>query len=354
MRIAISTLPLTTGHKDRGIGTYTRELVEALKSVKSKHSFSFFSKDSEIPKNADVVHYPFFDPFFLTLPVFRGKPTVVTVHDLIPIVFPEHFPRGIRGEVKWQVQRKNLTGVTHVITDSECSKRDIVRFVGLDDAKITVVPLAPPASMTPMRDPTKLAAIMERYHLPHHFAMYVGDVNWNKNIIGLLHAWQRVTARRNLPEGAKLILVGKAFKQEGLLEAEAIERTIQELRIGDSVHRVGYVPDEDLRGLYMLSHACVFPSLYEGFGLPILEAMSCGGIVVSSSAASLSEVAGPAVIVNPEDPKDIASGILKACQLPTQKREELVDEGIAWAKRFTWPRVARATIAVYEHMAERP
>lgn len=352
MRIAISTLPLTTGHKDRGIGTYTRELVETLKNYKTSHQFSFFSKTSEIPKNVDVVHYPFFDPFFLTLPVFRGKPTVVTVHDLIPIVFPEHFSRGLRGEVKWQVQRKNLAGVARIITDSECSKRDIVRLVGVVDDKVTVVPLAPPASMTPMRDPAKLAATMERYHLPNHFAMYVGDINWNKNISGLLIAWQRVTARRNLPKGAKLILVGKAFLHAGLPEAVAIEEKIRELRIEDSVERVGYVPDEDLRALYMLSHACIFPSLYEGFGLPILEAMACGGVVVSSSAASLAEVAGPAIIVDPQDPKNITDGILKACQLSTQKREDLIDAGIAWAKRYNWHTVAKQTIAVYEDVGK--
>ncbi len=352
MRIAISTLPLTTGHKDRGIGTYTRELVETLKRHTSRHQFVFFSKESEIPKNADVVHYPFFDPFFLTLPVFRGKPTVVTVHDLIPLVFPKHFPRGIRGEVKWQVQRKNLAGVTHVITDSECSKRDIVRLVGLEEAKITVVPLAPPASMTPMRDPATLAATMEKYALPNHFAMYVGDINWNKNISGLLHAWQRVTARRFLPKDAKLILVGKAFIEPGLSEALAIEETIHRLRIEDSVERIGYIPREDLRALYMLSHVCVFPSYYEGFGLPILEAMACGGVVVSSTAASLAEVAGPAITVNPESATDIADGILKACRLPTQQREDMVDKGITWAKRFTWAQVAKRTISVYESLAK--
>jgi glycosyltransferase involved in cell wall biosynthesis len=352
MRIAISTLPLSTGHKDRGIGTYTRELVEVLTSYKSKHTFSFFTKSSEIPKNADIVHYPFFDPFFLTLPVFRGKPTVVTVHDLIPIVFPEHFPRGIRGEVKWQMQRRNLGNVSHIITDSECSKKDIVRLAGIREDLVTVVPLAPPAIMTPMRDPAKLSQTMAKYHLPNHFAMYVGDVNWNKNISGLLHAWQKVTAKRDIPQDAKLILVGKAFTKSDLPEAKEIDDTIKSLRIEDSVDRVGYVPDEDLRALYMLSHACVFPSLYEGFGLPILEAMACGGIVVSSSAASLAEVAGPSIIVDPHSAGDIAAGILKAYKLPTQKREERVDEGIAWSKQFTWKSVAKRTIDVYEHMAK--
>lgn len=353
MHIGISTLPLDTAHKDRGIGTYTRELVEAIKKYKTKHKFTFFTKISDIPKSVDLIHYPFFDPFFLTLPVFRDKPTIVTVHDLIPIVFPDKFPRGIRGEVKWQVQKRSLMNVRHVVTDSECSKRDIIRLVGMDESRISVVPLAPPAVMTPMRDPGRLAATMETYHLPNHFAMYVGDVNWNKNIIGLLRAWQKVTAKRDIPKGAKLILVGKAFVNAELTEAQEIDRMIKELRIEDSVARVGFVPDDDLRALYMLSHASVFPSLYEGFGLPILEAMACGGIVVCSSAASLAEVAGPAMIVNPQEPKDIAEGIVRACGLPLLKREDLIDQGIAWAKKFTWQKVAKETIAVYEKANER-
>lgn len=351
MRIAISTHPLASSHKDRGIGTYTRELIEALKSAKSKHSFSFFTKISDVPPNADLVHYPFFDPFFLTLPVFRGKPTVVTVHDLIPILFPENFPRGIRGEVKWQVQRRNLFNVTHVITDSKCSMQDIIKLVGIHPSKISVVPLAPPAGMKPLRDPAALSLVMERYHLPHHFVMYVGDVNWNKNIAGLLYGWRFVLDQRNVPSDAKLILVGKAFTDTHLAEAMQIEALLKELHIEGSVDRVGYVPDEDLRALYVLSHACVFPSLYEGFGLPVLEAMTCGGVVVSSNVSSLSEVVGPSIIVDPTSPEDIASGIVRACRLSTQKREELIDKGQAWAKNFTWQKTAKQTIAVYEQMA---
>lgn len=354
MRIAISTLPLSSEHKDRGIGTYTSELIEALKTHASGHQFSFFTKVTEIPKNADVVHYPFFDPFFLTLPVFRDKPTVVTVHDLIPVLFPEHFPRGIRGEVKWQVQRRNVSNVSHIITDSENSKKDIMRLIGFDPDRVTVVPLAPPVSMTPTRDPHKLAATMERYDLPHFFVMYVGDVNWNKNILGLLSAWHRVAVRRALSSDAKLVLVGKAIANMGLAEAQEIDAYIKKLRIEDSVMRTGYVSDDDLRALYTLARACVFPSLYEGFGLPVLEAMAAGGIVVSSDVSSLSEVVGPAFIVDPNDPKDIAQGIIRACALPVQKREEMVDKGVAWSKNFTWAKVARQTIAVYEKLGKKP
>lgn len=288
----------------------------------------------------------------MTLPVFRKKPTIVTVHDLIPIVFPDHFPKGIRGGIKWHVQRNNLRKTAHIITDSECSKRDIVRFVGISEENVTVVPLAPPPTMTPMRDPAILMETMERYHLPHHFAMYVGDVNWNKNIPGLLSAWQHVTAHRDVPQSAKLILVGRAFTNSGLVESQEIDALIHRLHIEDSVMRLGYIPKEDLRALYMLSHVCVFPSLYEGFGLPVLEAMACGGVVVSSAVSSLSEVVGPSITVDPKDPKDIAAGILKAYRLPTNKREERVEEGILWARRFTWQKVAKETVAVYEKVGK--
>jgi len=349
MRVAISTLPLTSEHKDRGIGTYTSELVAALKTVKTKkHTFSFFSDAAKIPQSTDLVHYPYFDPFFLTLPVFRDKPTVVTVHDLIPVLFPKEFPRGVRGEVKWQVQKRTLAGVTHIITDSECSKADIAREVGLSGEKVTVVPLAPPVAMKPERDPAHLAKTMARYNLPNEFVMYVGDVNWNKNIPGLLAAWQHVVSHHRLTKDAKLVLVGKAFVKEDLAEAAAIREQVKRLQIDDSVFTPGYVPDEDLRAMYMLSRACVFPSLYEGFGLPVLEAMACGGVVVTSNKASLSEVAGPSIIVNPNDAADIAEGMVKAVRLPTAIREAVVDKGITWAKTFSWVKTAKQTIAVYE------
>ena len=350
MRIAISTLPLTSAHKDRGIGTYTRELVESLKTYKTKHHFSFFTDPAEIPDDTDVVHYPFFDPFFLTLPSFHRKPTVVTVHDLIPLVFPEHFPRGIRGEVKWQVQKRKLLQATHLITDSYCSKKDIIRLAGIPADRITVVPLAPPATMTPLRDPVKLAETIDRYHLPHCFAMYVGDVNWNKNIQGLLSAWQRVTSRRDLPAGAKLILVGKAFTEPDLLEAKEIEATIKKFRIEDSVIRVGFVPDEDLRALYMLSHVCVFPSLYEGFGLPVVEAFASGLPVIASNTTSIPEVTGDAALL--VDPLDIGAISTTMQQLidgaPLRQRMKIA--GWQRAREMTWAKCAKQTCSVYSSL----
>lgn len=351
MRIAICTSPLSSGHKLRGIGTYTTGLIDALKRNTSKHRYTFFSKKSEIPKDADIIHYPFFDPFFLTLPVSLPAPTVVTVHDLVPVLFPKYFPRGIRGEVKWQIQRRALMNVSHIIADSNTSKNDIIQIVGFPNERISVIPLAPSGSMKPVTDPQILSNVMETYDLPHEFALYVGDVNWNKNVIGLLTAWREIVMHRMLAHDTKLVLVGAAFIDKNLFEAQKINTLLKKYAIEDSVMRVGFVPEKDLRALYMLAGACIVPSLYEGFGLPILEAMACGGVVVSSDTASLKEIAGPAIIVDPENSTDIARGIVSASKLTTAKRERLIEQGIAWAGKFTWSNVATQTISVYERLA---
>ena len=176
MRIAIDITPLSSAHKDRGVGKYTKLLVESLQKYESKHSYTLFERGKKVPENIDVVHYPHFDPFFLTLPLIKTKPTVVTIHDLIPIKYPDKFPRGIRGEVKWQIQRYSLTSATRIIADSASSKRDILKHVGYDQNNISVVHLAP--------DPAIIAGAgngSER----RKFLIYVGDLNWNKNIYGL-------------------------------------------------------------------------------------------------------------------------------------------------------------------------
>src|SRR5258706_5833567 len=102
MNIAIDITPLETGHSGRGVGIYTKNLIESLQKYEKKHTYILFTPKQGVPKNTDIVHYPYFDPFFLTLPLIKTKPSVVTVHDLIPLVFPEKFPPGIRGYMKWQ------------------------------------------------------------------------------------------------------------------------------------------------------------------------------------------------------------------------------------------------------------
>jgi glycosyltransferase involved in cell wall biosynthesis len=130
MKIAIDITPLESAHRARGVGVYTKNLIDALETYGKQHTYLYFTGHQLVPPDADVVHYPYFDPFFLTLPLVKIKPALVTVHDLIPLVFPYKFPAGIRGRFAWHVQRLSLRGAKRIIADSNSSKNDIVRIAG--------------------------------------------------------------------------------------------------------------------------------------------------------------------------------------------------------------------------------
>lgn len=343
MHIALDITPLESGHKDRGTGSYTYLLIEALQKYEKGHSYSFFTRKQKVPNSADLVHYPYFDPFFLTLPLLKPKPVVVTVHDLIPLVYPSHFPRGIRGDLKWRIQKASLRSVRRVITDSFASRRDIRAIAGLAETFIDVVHLAPAETFHPITDRNMRSSVQKKYSLPDRFILYVGDVNWNKNVTGLVRA---------KPKGTVLILVGKAFRQEGLPEVREINALIHALHFEGEVIRPGFVADEDLAVLYSLASVYIQPSFAEGFGLPVLEAFVCGCPVVCARGSSLDEIAGPSIRVNASDISSIMDGILHAEKLSTSERTELIQKGYAWVKRFSWKKVASKTVEVYEKALE--
>lgn len=357
MHIAIDTTPLESGHRDRGVGIYTKLLIEALQKYESNHSYYFFTRGQKIPNDVELIHYPYFDPFFVTLPFVYCKPTVVTVHDLIPLVFPEHFPAGIRGALKWHYQRMRLSQAKRIIADSESSKRDIERIVGIPQSRIDVVHLAASPKFGQVKDEAEFARVKKQYHLSENFVLYVGDVNWNKNILGMLEAFQKV--KSHLPamlriasqagkSKVKLVLVGKAFLQ-GSVEAREINTYITAHKLNDEIVRIGSVPLEDLVAIYNLASVYIQPSFYEGFGLPVLEAFTCGVPVVSSRAASLAEVAGPAIAVDPSDPQDIARGLLEALTMtPVKRKALLINAQTKWVQQFSWEHVAHQTIESYE------
>lgn len=336
MRIAIDTTPLQTGHKLRGTGFYTKQFIEALQEYESKYSYYFFTRGQIVPKNVDLVHYPYFEPFFLTLPFAKNKPTVVTVHDLIPIAYPKHFPKGIRGEIKWQIQKASLRTVRAVITDSKASQEDIEKLTGFPSDQTYVVYLAPSAVFRPASG---------RLKLPRRFVLYVGDVNWNKNIPGLLQAFNM--AQKSIQD-LKLVLVGAQFLNEKLVETREINKIIDELHLDKEVIRLGFVKDEELAVIYSLASVYVQPSFAEGFGFPILEAMACGCPVAASNVSSLKEIAGPSRLFDPTKSEDISKGILDVLKKSGSEREKLIKEGGKWLERFSWKNVAHETVAVYE------
>jgi glycosyltransferase involved in cell wall biosynthesis len=214
--------------------------------------------------------------------------------------------------------------------------------------RVDVVPLAPRAAFGPVANAKVLTEVLAKYSLPMHFALYVGDVNWNKNVIGLLSAWSEYMLRNTFARGNKLVLVGGAFLDANLAEAKEIQDVIEHLKIGDSVVRVGFVSDDDLQALYSLASVTVVPSLHEGFGFAVLESMACGGIVACADASSLPEISGPSILIDPKSSSSIAHGLAKAIEMKPQDRESLVKKGMAWSKKYTWKTVATQTIDVYK------
>lgn len=268
------------------------------------------------------------------------------MHDLIPFVFPTHFIRGIRGELKWQIQRRVASKAVRIITDSISSKNDITTILERTADTVDVISLAPSSAFNTQISSDSMRQVRTKYSLPARFAVYVGDVNWNKNIFGLLNAWHVLGTTATLLSGEKLYLVGEAFWGQSQ-EAQRVNRLIKELHLERSVICVGRVSDADLPTLLSLSMMCVLPSYYEGFGLPVVEAMAAGTIVVTTHEGSLKEIAGPSLICDPKDIDSIAQKILEAFSLSQTKREALIHEGHVWVKKFTWDHVAKETIAVY-------
>jgi len=348
MNIAIDVSPIQTGHKARGIGVYTKELVEALQTYGKKHTFQLVQQGQDIPTDADIIHYPYFDPFLQTLPIVKPKPTIVTVHDLIPLVFPDKFPKGVRGTVTWQIQKTSLKGCRRIITDSQNSKKDIHKIIGFDLNKIDVIPLAPSPIFRPIKDTSVLLSVRKKYYLPKDYFLYVGDVNWNKNILGLLKAFAKAVHGKT-PQ-ISLVLVGSAFLHRDLKEVIEINRLIETLGIHDAIVRPGFVPEEDLVSIYTMATCLVQPSWYEGFGFPVLEAMASGCPVITSDSSSLSEIAGPAFCVKPNDIEGIAYAMHDMLRTSREQRKKNIQSGLTWSSQFSWQRVARETIQSYERV----
>lgn len=347
MIIAIDDSPITdiqkSKHKVRGVGSYIRNLKDNLEENFPKDSFVFFQDKKDLPKGASVVHFPYFEPFFLSLPSVPRTPVVVTVHDLTPLVFPENFPAGLKGKLKWQIQKKHLKDSERIITDSEFSKKDITRLVDISEEKIDVVYLAASNKFKSVESKAEIERVKKRYNLPDDFLLYVGDVTWNKNLVRILHAVQRT----RLP----LVLCGSAVTENSIDNMNPWNQelvTVQNIiKTGEQFLPLGFVDEKDLPIIYSLSKMFVMPSLYEGFGLPILEAMKSGTPVVTSKESSIPEVAGDAAYyVDPYSDKSIADGIEKLWNNSTL-RNHLKKKGFVQANKFSWKKTAEKTYESY-------
>lgn len=353
MKIAIDMSPLKSGnflqHRVRGTGFYLENLKSSLLKYYPENKYIFFTRGEKLPKDIDVVHYPYFEPFFLTLPLFKKNKTVITVHDLTTLVFPKEFPAGIKGKIKWLIQKRSLKNSDAVIADSICSKNDIIKYTGINSFKISVVHLAASEGFKKLEKSSIPPSIRKKYNLPEKFVLYVGDATWNKNLPRLIRAIQKI----NVP----LVMVGKALLSQAFNRTNPWNKDLVEaeklVSLDKKIIRLGFIPKEDLVFLYNVATVFAMPSLYEGFGLPVLEAMSCGCPVVTTKEGSLSEVVGDAAsFVDAYNIDSIANRIKKVF-LDEAIQKNLIERGLLQAKKFNWKKTAKDTINVYKSLINK-
>ncbi len=271
-------------------------------------------------------------------PLAVGTRLAVTVHDLIHILFPEYLPRPravalayARGLMRAACGRARV-----VLCPSEHTRRDLVRHLGVARGKITVTPLGVDAGWTPVRGAARLAAFRRRHGLGDRYCLFIGNLKPHKNLERLVRAFATLPDR-----GLILALAGG----DGSTYTARLRGLAQELGVEGRVVFPGVLPRRDLPTLYSAASVLAFPSLYEGFGLPPLEAMACGTPVVASRASSIPEVtAGAALLVNPRDTRGLGLA-LRAVLERTALRRRLVARGLARARAASWDRTADRTAA---------
>jgi glycosyltransferase involved in cell wall biosynthesis len=351
MKVALDLSSLSSSHQYRGLGFYTQRLLKALRLIaKNDPQFQLLEFRQSPPAQADLVHYPAFTPFFLSLPFWPRANLVVTVHDLIPLKYPKHFPPGLKARLVWQWQKLVLSQAQAIITDSQASKQDIVNLSPVRSDRVQVIYLAPDQLFRPLTDQKKLLSIKKKYGLPDKFVLYVGDLNWNKNIPFLAQTCLQLqyplvvvgrqalnqSYNRKHPENQDLVSFQKLVKQNPR-----------------QILCLGFVPTAELVAIYNLAVCYAQPSRAEGFGLPVLEAMACGCPVITSQATSLAEISGSAAcLINPHQPETLKQALRSFWQDPTL-RKHYAQLGLTQARKFSWEKTARATLKAYQDVYEK-
>jgi glycosyltransferase involved in cell wall biosynthesis len=284
----------------------------------------------------DIIHSPESSTPFTKL----SNKKIITVHDIIPFYFPETFTKVTEYRYKLLLQRA-INSSDRIITVSENTKNDLINKFKIPEDKIRVIPLAANENFRKL-DENETSKIKSKYNINFPFILYVGTLEPRKNIPNLLNAYYKL---KKQGINHKLVIAGgKGWKYKEIFE------TIEKLNLQNEVIFTGYVPDEDLPGFYNAADLFVYPSLYEGFGLPPLEAMQCGTPVITSNTSSLPEVVGAAgITVNPYDVDELAN---KMYEVLTNEdlRKEMSKKGLERAKLFSWKKCAEEHLKVYEEV----
>lgn len=370
MRVGIDYTAAAT--QRAGIGRITRELVRALAEIDHQNEYLLIhARGTKIgesfPHNFSTLTLPlseriatvlwqrvglplpielftggldlFHSPDFV-LPPLRHSISLVTIHDLTFLIHPKcadpRLVRYLTSRVPKAVERANM-----VLADSQCTKGDLIRLLGVPIEKIEVVYGGVSSEFTPVTDEVVLARVREKYGIDRPFILSLGRLEPRKNLDRLIEAYWLLRQETNPPH--RLLLAGeKGWLCEGLFVQ------VEKLKLGGDVIFLGFVPDEDLPALFSLADVFAYPSLYEGFGLPPLEAMACGAPVVASNTSCLPEVLGEAArFVNPHDVNTIAEALHRVI-IDDELRRNMSRQSLARAAQFSWSASAQKLLSVYE------
>jgi glycosyltransferase involved in cell wall biosynthesis len=362
-----------------GIGRYTRNLIRTLASLDTENRYTLFVAGGwgngdglgSWPSNFRVQSFPlsdrwmailwqrlrlpvpiqlitgpldlFHSPDFV-LPPTRRVPAILTVHDLSFLRVPQFFVRGFREYLEGAVSR-SVRRARHILADSENTRRDLIELMAVEPEQVSVLYPGVEPRFQPVENTEMLNRVRTTYHLPEHFVLGLGTLQPRKNFDGLIQAYHHLLAGwgsdPSLADLALVIVGGMGWLYEDTLALA------ERLGMGERVRFVGFVSDEDLPALYSLAAVFAFPSWYEGFGLPVLEAMACGTPVVAADNSSLPEVVGKAgYMVSAGDPEALARAIFRL--LTDQSlRHQLIAAGREQARYFTWEAAAMRLKMVY-------
>ncbi|HEX6737129.1 MAG TPA: glycosyltransferase family 1 protein [Vicinamibacteria bacterium] len=370
--------------RDYGIGTYVRNLVRHLARLDRVTTYFLFCNQADeaelrdlagnfvpvvdesdgysfaehisIPRKlhrlgADLLHSPHY-----VLPLLCRRPAVVTIHDCIHLLFPEYLPNRMAFQYARFMMGSAIRRSALVFTVSEASRRDILRFYpDADPDRIQVVPNAIDVGLLADPGEEEMDRVRERYQIRGRFVLYAGNVKPHKNVQRLIAAFGLLKQRPG-HEDVKLLIIGESGGEsggerggagEGIHKHGSLRRAVEAAGVRQDVRFFGFVPEHTLAALYRLASVFAFPSLYEGFGLPPLEAMACGTPVVTSRLSSLPEVVDDAaLLVDPYRVDEIAHALERVLQ-DEELRADLVARGLVRAQQFSWERSVRAIHAGY-------
>lgn len=359
-----------SGNKS-GVGVYSASLLKGLANIDSDNTYKVFvsEKPFDVPANfeflttkisqenhpiGEIWEYFFLPYFFLKegidifhsptfhLPIFTPRiKKIITIHDIILLKFSQTYPRNF---VRYAaLMLKIAIKVTDaIIVPSESTKKDIIKIFKVKADKIYIVPHGVRHGLNLINDNYYLINIKNKYNLPDNFILFVSTIEPRKNLEGLIRAYSNI---RKTGISHKLVVCGG---KGWLHEYERITKIAGELGVTEHISFIGYLPDEDIAAIYNLAALFVYPSLYEGFGFPPLEAMACGCPVITSNTSSLPEVVGEAAImVNPYDIEELTKAMYEVLT-NNELKLKMKKQGLERAKMFSWGKSAREHVSIYE------